>query len=322
MYEQFTDRARKVMQLANKEAQRFNHAYVGTEHILLGLASEGTGVAANVLKNLGVDLREIRIQVEKLVQSGPDMVTMGKLPQTPRAKKVIEYAIEESQLLHHNYAGTEHILLGLLREEETVAAQVLMNLGLRLEDVRAAVLAILGQSSEHEKRELEFRKCHTMRRTVSSAQTFFMKCVFPPIWIGLFGMGTCALWFGALQGRNGPPPEPMKWIFLVTWLVGSGFILWFCGRIKRLQVDDEALYVSNYWSEVRIPLVEVSHFTRSRWINPATVTIHLRDMSPYGERIVFIPKARWFPFGSHPIVTELQALCDRAQGKEGTGTAS
>ena len=96
MYERFTDRARKVMQLANQEAQRFNHEYIGTEHILLGLIKEGSGVAANVLKNLNVDLRKIRLEVERLVQSGPDMVTMGKLPQTPRAKKVIEYSMEEA----------------------------------------------------------------------------------------------------------------------------------------------------------------------------------------------------------------------------------
>src|SRR5437899_5054254 len=136
MYERFTDRARKVMQLANQEAQRFDNEYIGTEHILLGLVKEGSGVAANVLKNLDVDLRTIRLEVEKLVQSGPDMVSLGKLPQTPRTKKVIEYAIEESRNLKHNYIGTEHLLLGLLREQEGVASQVLMNLGLRLEDVR------------------------------------------------------------------------------------------------------------------------------------------------------------------------------------------
>src|SRR5918992_711203 len=144
MYERFTDRARKVMQLANQEAQRFNHEYIGTEHILLGLVKEGSGVAANVLKNLDVDLRKIRLEVEKLVQSGPEMVTMGKLPQTPRAKKVIEYSMEEARNLNHNYVGTEHILLGLLREQEGVAAQVLMNLGLKLEEVREEVLNLLG----------------------------------------------------------------------------------------------------------------------------------------------------------------------------------
>ena len=153
MYERFTDRARKVMQLANQEAQRFNHEYIGTEHILLGLIKEGSGVAANVLKNLDVDLRKIRLEVEKLVQSGPDMVTMGKLPQTPRAKKVIEYSMEEARNLNHNYVGTEHILLGLLREQEGVAAQVLMNLGLKLEEVREEVLNLLGHGAEGEGQE-------------------------------------------------------------------------------------------------------------------------------------------------------------------------
>ncbi len=148
MYERFTDRARKVMQLANQEAQRFNHEYIGTEHILLGLVKEGSGVAANVLKNLEVDLRKIRLEVEKIVQSGPDMVTMGKLPQTPRAKKVVEYAMEEARNLNHNYVGTEHLLLGLIREQEGVAAQVLMNLGLKLEDVREEVLNLLGHGVE------------------------------------------------------------------------------------------------------------------------------------------------------------------------------
>ena len=148
MYERFTDRARKVMQLANQEAQRFNHEYIGTEHILLGLVKEGSGVAANVLKNLDIDLRKIRLEVEKIVQSGPDMVTMGKLPQTPRAKKVIEYSIEEARNLNHNYVGTEHLLLGLLREQEGVAAQVLMNLGLKLEDVREEVLNLLGHNMD------------------------------------------------------------------------------------------------------------------------------------------------------------------------------
>ena len=150
MFERFTDRARKVMALANQEAQRFNHEYIGTEHILLGLVKEGSGVGANVLKNLDVDLRKVRLEVEKLVKSGPDMVTMGKLPQTPRAKKVIEYAIEEARNLNHNYVGTEHLLLGLLREHEGVAAQVLMNLGLKLEDVREEVLNLLGAGVDPE----------------------------------------------------------------------------------------------------------------------------------------------------------------------------
>src|SRR6202051_418197 len=103
MYERFTDRARKVMQLANQEAQRFNHQYVGTEHILLGLVKEGSGVAANILKYLDIDLPKVRCEVEKFIQSGPDEVVVGRLPQTPRAKQVIANSLEEASDLCHNY---------------------------------------------------------------------------------------------------------------------------------------------------------------------------------------------------------------------------
>ncbi len=165
MFERFTDRARKVMALANQEAQRFNHEYIGTEHILLGLVKEGSGVAANVLKNLDVDIKKLRLEVEKLVKSGPDMVTMGKLPQTPRAKKVIEFAIEEARSLNHNYVGTEHILLGLLRETEGVAAQVLMNLGLKLENVRQEVLNLLGAGVDN-----SFNQMNDVQPPLSASQ--------------------------------------------------------------------------------------------------------------------------------------------------------
>ena len=146
-YERFTDRSRKVMQLANQEAHRFRHEYIGTEHVLLGLVAEGAGVAANVFKNLDVDVRKVRSEVEKIIQFGPggEQVVMGRLPHTPRTKKVIDYAIEEARSLRHNYVGTEHLLLGLLRETEGVAAQVLMNLGLKLEVVRLEVMNLLGQ---------------------------------------------------------------------------------------------------------------------------------------------------------------------------------
>ncbi|AMV17522.1 Clp protease N-terminal domain-containing protein [Planctomyces sp. SH-PL14] len=144
MYERFTDRSRKVMQLANEEAQRFQHEYIGTEHILLGLLKEGSGVAANVLRNLGVDRDRIRIEVETILRSERDRVDKGDLPRPPWAKKVIEYAMEEGRHLNHNYVGTEHLLLGLLREPEGVAARVLMNLGLKLGDVREEVLNLLG----------------------------------------------------------------------------------------------------------------------------------------------------------------------------------
>ncbi|HEV3082534.1 MAG TPA: Clp protease N-terminal domain-containing protein [Gemmataceae bacterium] len=145
MYERFSDRARKVMQLADQEAQRLNHEYIGTEHLLLGLVREGSGSAAIILKNCDIDLRQIRMEIEKIVQSGPDTVITGELPQTPRAKKVIEYSIKEARDLNHKAVGTEHLLLGLLREEEGVAAQVLMNMGLKLEEVREQVLNFPGQ---------------------------------------------------------------------------------------------------------------------------------------------------------------------------------
>jgi ATP-dependent Clp protease ATP-binding subunit ClpC len=144
IFSRFTDRARKVMQLANQDAQLLNHEYIGTEHILLGLIEEGSGVAASVLKNLDIDLWKIRVEIEKIVQSGPAMITMGRLPQSPRAKKVIAHSIEEARNFNHNYVGTEHLLLGLLREQEGVAGQVLIVLGLKLEDVREEVLKVLA----------------------------------------------------------------------------------------------------------------------------------------------------------------------------------
>ena len=152
-YERFTERARRVMQLAHQEASRFNHEYIGTEHILLGLIKEEKGLGARVLREMGVDARSIRTQVENLVTSGTDIATMGRLPQTPRAKKALEYAMEEAQNLNHTYIGTEHILLGLLRQHDGVAAQVLMHLGVQLEEVREKVLSMLGQEGNSDEDE-------------------------------------------------------------------------------------------------------------------------------------------------------------------------
>ncbi|MCC6671346.1 MAG: ATP-dependent Clp protease ATP-binding subunit [Planctomycetes bacterium] len=155
MFDRFTDRAKKVMSFARQEAQKFNHEYIGTEHILLGLIQEGSGVAANVLKNMNIDLEKIRHEVEKLVKTGPSMVTMGQLPFTPRAKKVLELSMEEASQLSHNYIGTEHLLLGLIKENEGIAAQVLINLGVKLEDVREEVLEFLGASESSNEDEGE-----------------------------------------------------------------------------------------------------------------------------------------------------------------------
>jgi len=144
MFNRFTERARKVIILAKEEAKRFNHDYIGTEHILLGLIREGEGVAATVLEKMGVSLENIRLEVEKLVQPGPATQIIGDLPFTPRAKKALELAAEEARSLGHNYIGTEHLLLGLIREEEGVASQVLLNLNLDLSTVRNKVMEVLG----------------------------------------------------------------------------------------------------------------------------------------------------------------------------------
>ncbi|MHB2025550.1 MAG: ATP-dependent Clp protease ATP-binding subunit [Elusimicrobiota bacterium] len=148
MSNRFTERAQRVILIAQEEAKRLNHDYVGTEHILLGLIALGEGVAAQVLANLGVDLRRVRSEIEKIVGTGDNVMLLGEIPFTPRAKKVLEYAVEEAQHMGHSYVGTEHLLLGLIREEEGVAARVLENLGLRLDTVREEVLNLLGEGQQ------------------------------------------------------------------------------------------------------------------------------------------------------------------------------
>jgi ATP-dependent Clp protease ATP-binding subunit ClpA len=147
MFEKFTDRARRVVVLAQEEARLLNHDYIGTEHLLLGLIHEGEGVAARALESLGISLEDVRRNVEELVPRGQHELS-GHIPFTPRAKKVLELSLRESQQLGHDYIGTEHILLGLIREGEGVAAQVLVNLGADLNRVRQQVLQLLGGREE------------------------------------------------------------------------------------------------------------------------------------------------------------------------------
>src|SRR5712675_139425 len=136
----FTPRAQQVLALARKEADRFNHNYVGTEHLLLGLIKLGQGVAVNVLQKMGLDLETVRMEVEKQVGSGPETKMVGNVPYTPRVKKVLALAGKEAKALNHSYVGTEHILLGLLREGEGVAARVLKTLEVDIERTRNEVL--------------------------------------------------------------------------------------------------------------------------------------------------------------------------------------
>ncbi|MEO6462813.1 MAG: ATP-dependent Clp protease ATP-binding subunit [Candidatus Eisenbacteria bacterium] len=157
MHDKFTERVRKVIYLAREEAARLQHDYIGTEHLLLGVIREGEGIAATVLNNLGVDLDHIRQAVENMVSSSGGTMTIGEIPFTPRAKRVLELAVEEARSLGHNYVGTEHLLLGLIREGEGVAAKVLLELGVDRKRVREETLKLLGGTPTNAQAEREER---------------------------------------------------------------------------------------------------------------------------------------------------------------------
>jgi len=167
VFNRFTERARKVLLLAKEEARRFNHDYIGTEHILLALVSEREGVAATVIQNLGVDLENIRQEIEKFMHPGPPTQVLGELPFTPRAKKSLELAAEEARSLGHNYIGTEHILLGLIKESEGLASQVLVLLGLELEKVRTQIMELLGEA-----RGTNFSSSHQSKKKTPALDSF------------------------------------------------------------------------------------------------------------------------------------------------------
>jgi ATP-dependent Clp protease ATP-binding subunit ClpC len=150
MFERFTDRARRVIVLAQEETRMLNHSYIGTEHILLGLIHEGEGVAAKALETLGISLEDVRSQVEEIIGQGQQLPS-GHIPFSPRAKRVLELSHRESLQLGHNYIGTEHILLGLIREGEGVAAQVLVKLGAELVRVRQQVIQLLSGYQKEQK---------------------------------------------------------------------------------------------------------------------------------------------------------------------------
>lgn len=166
MYERFSDRARRAMQLANQEAQRMNHHYIEPEHILLGLVKEGSGCQAHILQAFEADgVGEIRRMVEELNPAGPDLITMERLPQTPNAKKVVELAIEEAKSLSHNYVGTEHLLFALLRVEGTVAHCILSRKGMTLEKAR-------DKYSELFQENVQETKLHTvLKEALEAART-------------------------------------------------------------------------------------------------------------------------------------------------------
>ena len=161
MFDRFTERVRKVIQLAREEAMRFNHDYIGTEHLLLGLVKEGEGIASAALANLGVDLKTLRLEVEKLVEQGPSTVSVGEIPFNPQAKKVLELSVEEARKFGHNYIGTEHLLLGLIKEGEGIAAHVLENMKVDVEKVQREIVKLLGGPTSKFSSSSESKKTQT-----------------------------------------------------------------------------------------------------------------------------------------------------------------
>src|SRR5712664_1636854 len=169
----FTRRAQQVLALARKEADRFNHNFVGTEHLLLGLIKLGQGVAVNVLQKLGLDLETVRMEVEKQVGTGPDQKMIGNIPYTPRVKKVLALASIEARALNHTYVGTEHILLGLLREGDGVAARMLNNLEVDIEQTRQEILKELDphfESGKDETRPIPEKETGSIPLTTGATQ--------------------------------------------------------------------------------------------------------------------------------------------------------
>ena len=211
-FEKFTERARKVLTLAQEEAHRFNHNYIGTEHLLLGLAREGDGVAARVLANMGVDAAKVRGAVEFIIGRGDSMI-VGEIGLTPRAKKVIELAVDEARRLNHHYIGTEHLLLGLVREGEGIAAGVLVSLGVNLEKVRQQVLQAVSPGAapppEESPKRPQLRSLGQPRRVLALNQTQRQSGVTVTI-LSLEDYQQGAIVQGLIrpEGPLGPPDHP------------------------------------------------------------------------------------------------------------------
>jgi ATP-dependent Clp protease ATP-binding subunit ClpC len=311
MYERFTDRARKVMQLANQEARRFKHEYIGTEHILLGLIHEGSGVAANVLKQMNIEPRQVRREIEKIIVSGPDTFTGGQMPQTPRAKKVLEYAIEEARGLNHNYVGTEHVLLGLIREEEGVAAQVLINLGLQLKDVRQEILNLLGHVEQpHESASAPIPLAHLGHDLTDAARegrlapllgradeldrlvrVLARKTRNCPLLLGPAGVGKTTLVLGLAQLiAGGAVPHPLRSRRIIALAPAKLSSAPTPGSVS----EDRARSVLDEWR--RKPDVLLFLDDLRRWQAPAVA--YLADLIALGD-LVCIAAARELPRARH-----------------------
>lgn len=214
MYERFTDRAQKTLYLAEQEAWRLNHEYVGTEHLLLALIHLERGVALEVLKHQKVKTHEIERMMEQMIQPLPDGSSSDRLPQSPRAKKVIELALEESQDLGHNYVGTEHLLLGMLREGNGVAAQILNEQGLELEQVRKDVLQILRSQRTSQQPNFLAKNTPHLDRMTDRAQWVMHLAYGQAFRLSLEQVGTEHMLLAMIKAENGVAANVLKEIGL------------------------------------------------------------------------------------------------------------
>ena len=275
MFDRFTDRARKVMGLAREEAVAHNHQYIGTEHILMGLINEGSGVAAHTLRNLNVGLLAVQQELDKLSQDGPTMVTMGQLPFTPRCKKVLELSAETAYELHHPYIGTEHLLMGVIREDVGNGAKALKILGLSLQSIRMEVMELLGPVMAQTEIQAELEATAVEDDTISVGFDDYQEftrstAVYPGRGVQCFDSAAyCAL---GLTGEAGEVAEKMKKRFRLggpeAFLPGSTVLYEKTGASETYEQFVEAVqkelgdvlwYVAGLASELGLKLSEVAH---------------------------------------------------------------
>ncbi|HEX6776991.1 MAG TPA: Clp protease N-terminal domain-containing protein [Ktedonobacterales bacterium] len=285
-FDKFTERARKVLSLAQEEAQRFNHNYIGTEHLLLGLVREGEGVAAKVLNHLGVELDKLRAAVEAVIGRG-DRLVLGEIGLTPQAKKAVELAVDESRRLNHHYIGTEHLLLGLVRENSGIAAQVLQSLGVDLEKVRTQTIQVLSQASG------PHTSIHSTSGSASAGSRSFtlrsgMPSISPyqPYHLHAATTGRTTVGTGAVINTEAPEKSLPLYKTLLGWVVvntGGAFTL---TLYHGAEADaPKVAIIANPPTGAFFPYhAELEHgLTYTLEGDPGSVTIMYTEIPAYGE---------------------------------------
>jgi hypothetical protein len=290
-FDKFTERARKVLSLAQEEAQRFNHNYIGAEHLLLGLVREGDGVAAKVLLHLGVELNKLRSAVEFAIGRG-DRLVLGEIGLTPQAKKVIELAVDESRRLNHHYIGTEHLLLGLVRENSGFAAEVLQGLGIDLEKVRTQTIQILSRtSSTRESIQSSASTTYGFTRHTSSA-SFTLRdrrvtiSPYQPYHVHAATTGRTVVGTGAVINTEAPEKSLPLYKTLLGWVVvntGGPFTLTLYHGAEK--DASKVAVIANPPTGAFFPYhCDLEHgLTYTLEGDPGSVTIMYTEIPAYGE---------------------------------------